>query len=161
MIDEIETENQENPDDVDNSDVESVESEAEPLIEVPVNSSSDAGLPEHRDLSQEELEFFKGLLESVLFLSTEPVGIGVLAKKCSLDRVNARIILDSLVDDYHERDGGFLLKEIAGGYQFITSDRYSNALKEILKEQKKDRLSRSTIETLQLFATDSRLLFLK
>jgi segregation and condensation protein B len=122
----------------------------ESFVEMTVNTNQDVALPAHRDLSQEEMEHYRGLLEAVLFLSTEPVSLGILARKCNLDRMNTRIIVDSLVDDYSERDGGVLLREIAGGYQFITSDRYSGSLKEILKEQKKDRLSRSTIETLSI-----------
>lgn len=115
-----------------------------------VHSEKDVGLPEHRDLGPDEIELYKGLVEAILFLSNEPVSISTLARKCGLDRTNTRIMLDTLVDDYAERDGGFSLREIAGGYQFITSDRYSESLKQIMQEQKKDKLSRSTIETLAI-----------
>jgi len=126
------------------------EAAAEDEVAIPVAAPQDAALPEHRELSPEEMENLKGLMEAILFLSSEPLGLTILAKKCELDRINARIIIDSLVDDYAERDGGVLLREIAGGYQFITSDRYSSSLKKIVKDQKKEKLSRSTIETLSI-----------
>jgi segregation and condensation protein B len=116
----------------------------------PVGAAADIVLPEHRELSQEEQEFFKGLIEAVLFMSSEPMSVTALARKCNLDRVNARILADSLADDYAERDGGIVLREIAGGYQFITSERYSQAIKGIFREQKRETLSRSTLETLAI-----------
>ena len=119
---------------------------------VPVLSPEEAGLPDHRELSEEELEFYRGLLESVLFLSPEPMNIGLLARKMGLDKSNTRRIADSLVDDYAERDGGVQVREIAGGYQFVTSDRYSSRMKDIFREQKKDTLSRSAMETLSIIS---------
>ncbi len=122
------------------------------LVRVPVSESADAGLPEHRELTAEEMDYYRGLLEAVIFMGTEPVSLSVLAKRAQLDRVNARILVDSLIDDYSERDSGVILREIAGGYQFITSERYSLAVKEIFKEQRRETLSRSTLETLAIIA---------
>jgi len=119
-------------------------------VQIPVKESGEAGLPEHRELSREELEHYKGLMEAVLFLSNEPLSLSILARKCNLDKVNARIIADTLVDDYAERDGGILLKEISGGYQFITSDRYAKSLKDVFTEEKREKLSRSVLETLAI-----------
>lgn len=121
-------------------------------LEIPVQDVSEAGLPPHRELSQEELEYYRGLIEAVLFVSTEPLSPGALARKCELDRVNARIIVDSLIDDYAERDGGIVLREISGGYQFLTSERYSKGMASIFNEQKKERLSRSTLEALAIIS---------
>ncbi len=126
--------------------------QTESVIEIPVSDTQDAGLPSHRELSFEEMEHFKGLVEAVLFASAESLSLNMLARKCELDRTNARIIVDSLVDDYSERDGGILLKEIAGGYQFITSERYSQSLRGIFKEQKKEKLTRSTLEALAIIS---------
>lgn len=120
------------------------------LIRVPVSDTADAALPEHRELSAEEMDYYRGLLEAVIFMSTEPISLTVLAKRSELDRVNTRILVDSLIDDYSERDSGITLREIAGGYQFITSEKYSPAIKEIFKEQKRETLSRATLETLAI-----------
>ncbi|MCB1317424.1 MAG: SMC-Scp complex subunit ScpB [Leptospiraceae bacterium] len=124
----------------------------ESLLNVQVGSGADVALPEHRELSQEETDYYRGLLEAILFLSTEPMSLTVLAKRAQLDRVNTRILVDTLVDDYSERDGGIQLREIAGGYQFLTADRYSPVMKELYKEQKRETLSRSTLETLAIIS---------
>ncbi|MBI3395967.1 MAG: SMC-Scp complex subunit ScpB [Spirochaetia bacterium] len=96
------------------------------------------------------MEHYRGLIEAVVFLSPEPLSVNHLARRVSLDRVNVRILADTLVDDYAERDGGILLREIAGGYQFITSDRYSQSLRAMLEGEKKETLSRAALETLAI-----------
>ena len=126
------------------------EQESAESVEVPVHSTSEAGLPEYRELSREEMDQFRGLLEAVLFVSTEPQSLSVLARQCNLDRVNTRILVDSLMDDYAERDGGVLLREISGGYQFVTSDRYGDQIKAILGGPRTEKLSRSVMEALSI-----------
>lgn len=122
----------------------------EEAVDVPVKSSNEAGLPEYRELTREEMDEFRGLMEAVLFVSTEPLSLSVLARHCNLDRVNTRILVDSLMDDYAERDGGILLREISGGYQFVTSDRYGEQIKALLGGPRTEKLSRSVMETLSI-----------
>lgn len=119
---------------------------------IDVSVSDEAGLPAYRELGAEEMARYRGFIEALLFVAPEPVTVTQLAQKAGLDRVNARILADSLVDDYAERDGGILLREISGGYQFVTSDRYSEDMKGILMESKKEKLSRSVMETLAIIS---------
>lgn len=126
--------------------------ELQDIVPVPVKSGKDAGLPEHRDLDNDETDFYRGLIETILFLSEIPLTLNAIATKCILDRVNTRVLVDSLVDDYAERDGGIQISEIAGGYQFVTAERYSDAMKTLFKEQKRETLSRSTLETLAIIS---------
>lgn len=107
-------------------------------------------LPEYKTLTPEEMEYYRGLLEAILFLSNEPLSVSLLARKIQLDKTNTRILLDSLVDEYLERSGGILLKEIAGGYRFLTSEKYSEELKKIFKPKSTEKLSRSLLETLAI-----------
>ncbi len=130
----------------------SKDADAARILGIPVKDSKEAGLPEHRELDNEESDFFRGLIEAVLFLSEQPLSLNALARKCELDRVNTRILVDSLVDDYTERDGGIQIREIAGGYQFVTTERYSSAMKALFHEQKRETLSRSTLETLSIIS---------
>lgn len=135
-----------------NSDV-MVEMESDTaFVDIPVEEPTDAGLPAHRELSQEEMEFHRGFIESILFVSTEPLTLGMLSRKANLDRVNTRILVDSLMDDYSERDGGIQLREISGGFQFLTSERYAQMLSAVFREQKREKLSRSTLETLAIIS---------
>ncbi|MCB1326723.1 MAG: SMC-Scp complex subunit ScpB [Spirochaetales bacterium] len=132
------------------SDSQQEDGTSAPIVHLPVSEATEAGLPEPRELDHDEIHYYRGLVECILFLSTEPVALSALARRCQLDRANTRMLVDSLIDDHAERDGGFLLREIAGGYQFTTSERYSQAMKELFKEQKRETLSRSTLETLAI-----------
>jgi segregation and condensation protein B len=99
----------------------------------------------------EELEL-KGLFESVLFLSNEPVPISFFVKNFSVDPTQTKIIIDSIIDEYEERDGGILLAEIAKGYQFLTNARYSERLRQALGMKKRDLLTKGMLETLSIVA---------
>ena len=97
-------------------------------------------------------KYLKGLLEALVFLSSEPIKLSSLAKTVDIEKTLARELLDEMILDYQEREGGFLLREIAGQYQFITSDVYHERLGVIFKEKKKETLSRSNLDTLAIIA---------
>lgn len=126
--------------------------QADENVRIPIKDDKDIGLPEHREFNQEEMEHFRGMLEAILFASTEPLTVSMLARKCNIDKVNTRILADSLVDDYAERNGGVLLVEVAGGYQFLTADRYGKAVQAALGAEKKERLTKSALETLSIIS---------
>jgi len=100
----------------------------------------------------EDRNYIKGLLEALLFLSSEPIKLSSLAKSSGVEKTDARELLDELILDYQEKEGGFLLREIAGGYQFITNQLYSDALSNIFKDKKRETLSRGTLDTLAIVA---------
>lgn len=91
-------------------------------------------------------------MEALVFLSSEPIKLASLAKSVEIDKTTARELLDELILDYQEREGGFILREIAGQYQFITSDIYHERLGVIFKEKRKETLSRSNLDTLAIIA---------
>jgi segregation and condensation protein B len=100
----------------------------------------------------EDRKYLKGLLEALVFLSSEPIKLSSLAKTVDIEKTLARELLDEMLLDYQEREGGFLLREITGQYQFITSDIYHERLGVIFKEKKKETLSRSNLDTLAIIA---------
>ena len=122
----------------------------EETITVSIQNSKDTSLPKHRELSTEEDSYYLGLIEAIAFLSTEPIPLGVVARHCQLDRVNTRRLLDILMDEYETRNGGIVLREIAGGYQFITSERYSEDMKTRFESKRRETLSRGVLETLAI-----------
>ncbi|MBE7410624.1 MAG: SMC-Scp complex subunit ScpB [Leptospiraceae bacterium] len=94
----------------------------------------------------------KGLVESLIFLSSEPVKLTSLSDSSGLEKSEVRNIVEELILDYSEKSGGFLLKEIAGGYQFLTNEIYHEKLGNIFKERRRETLSRGTLETLSIIA---------
>jgi segregation and condensation protein B len=104
------------------------------------------------DDSRKDDESIKGLLEAVLFLSNEPVPLSFFVNSFSIDPTQAKIILDSLVDEYGDRDGGIILLEVAKGYQFVTSTRYAEQLRRVIGVRKREALSKGMLETLAIIA---------
>jgi segregation and condensation protein B len=104
------------------------------------------------DESRKDDESIKGLLEAVLFLSNDPVPLSFFVNSFSIDPTQAKIILDSLVDEYGDRDGGIILQEVAKGYQFVTSSRYGEQLRRVIGVRKREPLSKGMLETLSIIA---------
>ena len=77
--------------------------------------------------------YYKGLLESLVFLSSEPTKLTSLADSAGIEKSLARELLDEIILEFQERNGGFLLKEIAGAYQFYTNEIYFKTLGTIFK----------------------------
>ncbi|HNU90706.1 MAG TPA: SMC-Scp complex subunit ScpB [Spirochaetota bacterium] len=93
-----------------------------------------------------------GLFEALLFLSNEPLPLSFFVKNLGVDAQQAKILLDSLVDEYEERDGGIRLVEISNGYQFMTSRRYSSQIRGIMGYARREGLSKGMLETLSIIA---------
>jgi segregation and condensation protein B len=105
---------------------------------------------EHEDHGM--VEGLKGLFEAVLFMSTEPLPVSFFVKNFGVDPTQARIILDSLVDDHEERDCGIKLFEISNGFQFATNKKYAEQIRNAMGIKRRETLSKSMMETLAIIA---------
>ncbi len=121
------------------------------MMEMIKRDTGGAGSPESPEYERDEASI-KGLLESVLFLSNEPVPLSFFVQNFSLDPTQTRIFLDTLIDEYHERDGGIRIEEIAKGYQFVTNPRYADQLRRVMGMKKRSHMSRGMLETLSIIA---------
>lgn len=106
---------------------------------------------EMEDVVDEE-HHLKGLFEATLFLSAEPLPVAFFVKNYGIEATDATILLNTLVDEYEERDGGIRIVEVSNGYQFVTSARYGDALRRALGLRRRDRLTRGMMETLAIIA---------
>lgn len=94
----------------------------------------------------------KYIIESLLFVSTDPLPIDRIKKVIpDADTKEIRDALYSLSAEYEQRGGGFLLSEIAGGYQIRTRPQYSEWIKRLIQPAPA-RLSRAAMETLAIVA---------
>jgi segregation and condensation protein B len=98
------------------------------------------------------MENIKSILESLLFVSDEPLTIdrlkNVLAPVAAAD---IRSALTELLGEYENRRGGFLLREVAGGYQFRTRPEHSEWITKLI-QPRPPRLSKAALETLAIIA---------
>lgn len=99
-----------------------------------------------------EEEELRGLFEALIFLSSDPLPISFFVKNFGIDPTHAKIIVDSLIDEYEERDGGIKILEISRGYQFATNPRYADQIRKIMGFEKKEKLSKGMLETLSIIA---------
>lgn len=97
-------------------------------------------------------ENLKSIIESLLFVSETPLTMdhlkGILEGE---ETAGIRDAIDSLMAEYEQRDGGFVLKVVAGGYQFRTQGRYHEWIKRLIKPST-PRLSKAALETLAIIA---------
>lgn len=94
------------------------------------------------------------ILEALLFASDSPLAADKIVELLKDQGVlKAEIItgLNALRQDYENRQGGFLLQEVAGGYQFRTRPDLSEWVKR-LKSIRPALLSSAGLETLAVIA---------
>lgn len=94
----------------------------------------------------------KSIIESVLFLSGEPLNVDNLKKLLDLDKINTERLARELLNEYTLRNSGILIVEVAGGFQMVTNPACSPWVKKILSTSVPKRLSQSSLETLAIIA---------
>ncbi len=109
-------------------------------------------VPDQPEDEVDREHYLKGLFEAVFFLSNEPVPISFFVKNFMIDPTHAKIIIDSLVDEFEERDGGVRLAELSNGYQFVTNARFAEQLRHALGLKRRESLSKGMLETLAIIA---------
>ena len=98
------------------------------------------------------MENIKYIIESLLFVAEEPLTVDRI--KSILTQAETTEILtaaDELAAEYEERQGGFYLDEVAGGYQIRTRPEYTEWIKKLI-QPKPLRLSKPALETLVIVA---------
>jgi segregation and condensation protein B len=97
-------------------------------------------------------EKLKSILESLLFAAGEPVSLTQLANALEeVPRERIRKTLSEMAAGYAGNRRGFLLEEIAGGYQLRTPSEHAVYVRRLLSA-KPPRLSRPVLETLAIIA---------
>jgi segregation and condensation protein B len=98
------------------------------------------------------MENLKSIIESLLFVSDEPLTVerlkNVLNPTAAAD---IREALAQLAGEYDARGGGFHLKQVAGGYQFRTRPEFSDWVAKLV-QPRAPRISKAALETLAIIA---------
>lgn len=92
------------------------------------------------------------LLETVLFLESEPQPVETLSK---ITQMSAEVVLECiehLKDKYSASDSGIELSQIIGGWQLTPKKECFDFVKERYGKKNEGRLSKSAVETLAIIA---------
>ena len=100
------------------------------------------------------MEFNKeaALVETILFLESEPVTEKVLANKAQLSEEVTAKCIEKLQEKYSAEDSGIELAMITGGWSLVPKKEYWEVLKEFYGSKREGRLSKSAMETLAIIA---------
>ena len=128
------------------------------IMQEDIELESRSDVEQGNEISQEENirmndnDDLFGIIEAILFVSSEPVPLQFFTKQLGIDATQAKIIIYSLIDEYEERDRGIKIIEISGGYQFVTNPKFANQIRHVMGYKKKETLSKGMLETLAIIA---------
>ncbi len=91
----------------------------------------------------------RNILECLFFVASEPLSIKQLADLSEYSEAEVQQAVQELAADYQDR--GFQLRQIAGGWQFMTGENYAPLI-ERLYRPKFHQLSLPAMETLAIIA---------
>ncbi|HEX8071157.1 MAG TPA: SMC-Scp complex subunit ScpB [Pyrinomonadaceae bacterium] len=93
-----------------------------------------------------------GIIEALVFVSEEPLAAKTIADLLDEERGWVEVALEELAKEFNERNGGLLLREVAGGWQIATRPEYHEHVRAFLKSRPSAKLSLAALETLAVIA---------
>lgn len=94
---------------------------------------------------------WKAILESLIFASETPLTLDRIKEATGENKKELQRLISELIEEYERSPRGFLLAEVAGGYQFRTRPEYAEWIKR-LKKGRSAGLSQPSLETLAIIA---------
>lgn len=94
----------------------------------------------------------KSILESLLFISGEPLSVNTLKDILEIERSQVERLLRELADEYSLKNSGILIVEVAGGFQMVTNPVFASWVKKLIATAIPTRLSQQSLETLSIIA---------
>ena len=94
----------------------------------------------------------KSAIESMLFVSGEPLALRELSNNLELKEKIVEEILSEMANEYEDKSRGIRLISINGAYQLVTKSENSDFVQKLLKKNKKHSLSQASIESLAIIA---------
>ncbi len=99
-----------------------------------------------------ELAELVNICEALIFVSEEPIQVKTLADILGEDKSWVQVAVDELAREFNERNGGLMLREVAGGWQFATRPEHHEHIRAYLKSKPSAKLSLAALETLAVIA---------
>lgn len=94
----------------------------------------------------------KALVESLLFVSGDPVTLQTLKNIAELPETELKQLLDELIAYYRDKNGGMQIIEVAAGYQMVANPHYVSWIRKMMSTSTPNKLSLPALETLAIIA---------
>jgi segregation and condensation protein B len=99
-----------------------------------------------------ELAELMAVCEALIFVSDEPLSAKALADVLKEERGWVQVAVEELAKEFNERNGGLVLREVAGGWQLATRPEHHDSIRAFLKSKPSAKLSLAALETLAVIA---------
>jgi segregation and condensation protein B len=99
-----------------------------------------------------ELAELVNICEALIFVSEEPITVKSLADILGEDKGWVQVAVEELAKEFNERNGGLMLREVAGGWQLATRPEHHEHIRAYLKSKPSAKLSLAALETLAVIA---------
>jgi len=99
-----------------------------------------------------ELAELVSICEALIFVSEEPLPVKALADVLGEDKGWVQVACEELAKEFNERNGGLMLREVAGGWQLATRPEHHEHIRAFLKSKPSAKLSLAALETLAVIA---------
>jgi segregation and condensation protein B len=99
-----------------------------------------------------ELAELVSICEALIFVSEDPLPVKAMADILKEDKGWVQVAVEDLAKEFNERNGGLMLREVAGGWQFATRPEYHEHIRAYLKSKPSAKLSLAALETLAVIA---------
>ncbi len=91
-------------------------------------------------------------LEAILFVANKPLALNELSKLFSLKESEVETLLEELIGEYQERQGGLRLIKSGTKYQLVTAPETAAIVREFLQDEMSGELTRPSLEALTIIA---------
>jgi segregation and condensation protein B len=117
-----------------------------------IESEATAGIEKNNILNgiYKTDEYLKSCIEGILFISEATVSIGEISSALEITERKTEKILNELEREYLDRNGGFILRKIAGGYRLYSNPAISDILKVFVKSNIRTYISQAALETIAI-----------
>jgi segregation and condensation protein B len=97
-------------------------------------------------------ELLKKIVQALVFVSDKPLTIEQVKEVTGSEAADIRQCFAELGESYAAAQSGFLLKEIAGGWQFVTDSEMAPYIRTYVQHRDQKKLSGAGLETLSIIA---------
>jgi segregation and condensation protein B len=93
-----------------------------------------------------------GIIESILFVSGDPVSLKDIAKVLEIDVRIARKLMERMIDTFNFERRGLQIIKVNDSYQLATRPEFSEYIQKYIGSEQKQTLSQAALETLSIIA---------